>query len=229
MHPWNKIVTTPIALLFLYLVLGAANASADNPPEITADGLHRVHNTQMSLVYAKPGADLSQYNRIYLLEPKVAFRKNWLKTQNSIPNQTITVEDMQRIKSELATLFTEVFKTELQNNGGYVLVEGVAADVLILRPAIIDLFVISPNTPRTRGQRGAIDSTGSMTLYMDLIDSVTGDTLVKAIDNKVDLTRTRIQAPNSVRNEVAARAMLGEWAELLRLALDEARTTVSKR
>ena len=65
-----------------------------------------------------------------------------------------------------------------------------------------------------------------MTLYMELIDSVTGDMLVKAIDNKYDRTRTRIQARNSVRNEAAAKDMLGEWAILLRLALDEARTVV---
>ena len=65
-----------------------------------------------------------------------------------------------------------------------------------------------------------------MTLYMELMDSVTGDMLVKAIDNKYDRTRTHIQAQNRKRNEAAARQMLGDWANLLRLALDEARTVV---
>ena len=120
----------------------------------------------------------------------------------------------------------EVFKQELQYNGGYVLVDGVAEDVLIVHPAIIDLNVLSPDTPGTRGTRGAIASVGSMTLYMELIDSVTGDVMVKVLDNKYDRARTRIQAPNRVRNEAAARDMLGEWAEILRLALDEARTVV---
>jgi len=67
-----------------------------------------------------------------------------------------------------------------------------------------------------------------MNLYMELIDSVTGDVIIKAYDNKYDRTRTRIQAPNYVRNEAAARDMLGEWAKLLRQALDEARAMVSK-
>jgi hypothetical protein len=48
------------------------------------------------------------------------------------------------------------------------------------------------------------------------------------MDNKFDRTRTRIQARNRMRNEAAARQMIGEWATLLRLALDEARTVVSK-
>jgi hypothetical protein len=203
-------------------------AAQDDPPEVTVDGLHLVKGTTMALVYAKPGVDLSQYNRIFLAQPQVAFRKNWLQTQNSIPNQTVTSEDMQRIRTELAELFIEVFRQELQNNGGYVLVDGAAGDVLIVRPAIIDLDVFSPDTPGTAGTRSAIPSAGTMTLYIELIDSVTGDMLVKAIDNKYDRTRTRIQVQNRVRNEAAAREMLGEWAVLLRLALDEARTRVSR-
>ena len=201
-------------------------AAEQNLPEVTVDGLHRVSGTEMAVVYAKPGVDLSQYNRIYLTTPQIAFTKNWLRTQNSIPNQTVRTEDMQRIKTELAALFTGVFKQELQNNGGYVLVDGVAEDVLIVHPAIVDLNILSPDTPGTRGTRGAVASVGSMSLYMELIDSVTGDVMVKTFDNKYDRSRTRIQAPNRVRNEAAARDMLGEWAELLRLALDEARTIV---
>jgi hypothetical protein len=203
-----------------------AVAGEKDLPEVSVEGLHLVNGTKMAVVYAKPGADLSQYNRIYLVEPQVAFRKDWLKTQNSIPNQTVTTEDMQRIKTDLAALFVEVFRQELQNNGGYVLVDGAADDVLIVRPAIIDLDVFSPDTPGTAGARSAIASVGTMTLYMELMDSVTGDLLVKAYDNKYDRTRTHIQMQNRKRNEAAARDMLGAWAELLRLALDEARTTV---
>ena len=206
----------------------AAAASERTPPRTTVDGLHLIEGTKMALVYAKPDVDLSQYNRIFLIEPQVAFTKNWLRTQNSIPNQTVRKEDMERIKKELAELFMEVFRKELQNNGGYVLVDGTAEDVLIVRPAIIDLDVFAPDTPGTTRTRSAIPSAGTMTLYMELIDSVTGDVMVKAMDNKFDRTRTRIQVQNRVRNEAAAREMLGNWANVLRLALDEARTMISK-
>jgi len=207
----------------------SAFAAEDDPPEVTVDGLRLVRGTQAALVYAKPDVDLSQYNRIYLVRPWVSFRKNWLKAQNSIPNQTVTAADMDRIKNDLASLFTEVFRQELQNNGGYVLVDGAADDVLVVRPAIIDLDVFSPDTPGTAGKRSAIASVGTMSLYMELIDSVTGDVLVKAYDSKYDRTRTQTQVQNSVRNEAAAREMLGEWAQMLRLALDESRTRLSRR
>jgi hypothetical protein len=200
-------------------------AEEKNPPDVTLDGMHRIDGTKMALVYAKPDVDLSQYKRIYLVQPQVSFIKDWLNFQNKKLRQTVTVDDMQRIKTELANLFMEVFKDELQNNGGYELVDFAAEDVLIVHPSIVDLNVISPDTPRTRNQRSAIASVGSMFLFMELIDSVTGDKLVKAMDNKYDSTRTQTVL-NKVRNERAAREMLGEWAELLRLALDEARAVV---
>ena len=218
---------TLIGLIFFLFLNSNAFAAKETPPEVTVDGLHRVDGTEMALVYAKPGTDLSRYNRIYLTTPQIAFMKNWLKAQNSIPNQHVTKEDMQRIKSDLAALFTEVFKQELQNNGGYVLVDGIADDVLIIHPAILDLNVLAPDTPHTRGKRSAIASVGSMSLYMELVDSVTGDVIIKVFDNKYDRSRTRIQAPDSVRNKAVATDMLGEWAKVLRMALDEARSTVN--
>ncbi len=214
------------AFAFCTMLSVTTMAKEADVPEVTEDGLHRVKNTEVALVYAKPGVDLSRYNRIYLIEPRVAFTRNWLQTQNSIPDQTVRKEDMERIKRDLAELFMEVFRQELQNNGGYVLVDGVAEDVLIVHPAIVDLDVFSPDVPGTAGTRSAIPSVGTMTLYMELVDSVTGDKLVKIIDNKYDRTRTHIQAQNRTRNEAAAREMLGDWANLLRLALDEARTVV---
>ena len=214
-------------LLLCMSVTISVIAEEKRPPEVTVDGLHRIDGTKMALVYAKPGVDLSQYKRIYLVQPQVSFIKDWLNFQNNRLRQQVTVDDMQRIKTDLAALFMEVFKDELQNNGGYELVDFAAEDVLIVHPSIVDLNVISPDTPGTRNQRSAIASVGSMFLFMELYDSVTGDKLVKAMDNKYDRTRTS-RASNRVRNERAAREMLGEWAELLRLALDEARAVVTK-
>ncbi len=214
--------------VFIFYMASTMNvvAAETTLPEVTVDGLHRIDGTKVALVYAKPGVDLSQYDRIYMIEPQIAFRKNWLKDQNIIPNQHVRKEDMQRIKSDLAALFTAVFKTELQDSGGYELVDETAEDVLIIHPAIIDLDIYAPDIPATRNSRSLYASVGSMLLYMELIDSVTGDKLAKVLDPKYIRTRAMPSLRNRVRNEAAARDMLGEWAELLRLALDEARTIV---
>lgn len=220
-------IRTFIILVFCTSLSNHVAAAGATPPEVTIDGLHRINGTKMTLVYAKPGVDLSQYNRIHLMEPHVAFKKNWLKAQNSIPHQYVRTEDMERIKTELAALFTDIFKRELQDKGGYILADDFAEDVLVIRPAIVDLDVIAPDIPGTRNTRSLSYSAGSMALYMELMDSVTGDMLVKSLDSKYDRNRAPSATINKSRNEAAARAMLSEWAELLRRGLDEARSVVT--
>ena len=71
------------ASLVISMTMSSSAFTADEtPPEVTVDGLHRVHGTKMALVYADPGTDLSQYTRIYLTPPQIAFSKNWLRAQN---------------------------------------------------------------------------------------------------------------------------------------------------
>mgnify|MGYP001828166664 CR=1 FL=1 len=216
-----------LSITLIALSLTSVTFAADRePPAMTEDGLYLIEGTRMARVYAKPEVDLSAYNRIYLVKPVVSFIKDWKRQQNQIPNRTVTSEDMQRIKADLADLFMEVFRQELQDKGGYQTVEEAADDVLVVRPAIVHLNVVAPYSPRNPRDRSAIASAGAMTLYMELLDSVTGDKLVMAIDNKYDRTLPSNFRSDQDRNEQAARELLGEWAELLRLALDEARTVV---
>lgn len=215
----------PVLAVYLGLTFNIAVADT-TPTEISVDGLHLLHGTQMARVYAKPGVDLSHYKRIYLIEPQVAFVKDWQRKQNAVPGNIVTNDDMQRIKTDLASLFIDVFKKELQDKGGYVVVDEIAQDVLVVHPAIVDLNLTAPATPRNRNSRSAYATAGSMTLFMELIDSVTGDKLVRAFDHKYDRTHVTTLVTNEKRNEAAARELLGEWAELLRKGLDEARTVV---
>lgn len=222
----NRIKALSIVLTGLALAFSVPAAKGE-PPAVTVDGLHLVEGTEMARVYAKPGADLSGYRRIYLVSPQVAFAEDWQRQQNRVPGQTITKDDMQRIKTGLARLFMETFKQELQGKGGYEIVEETGEDVLVVRPAIVHLNIFAPYSPRNRNDRSAMASVGSMTLYMELLDSVTGDKLVMTIDNKYDRSMTSTFRSNKDRNETAARELLGEWAELLRLALDEARAVIA--
>lgn len=207
------------AVLALFLSLPVC---AGTPPETTIDGLQRVPDAQVGLLYVKPGASLAPYTRIYLLDPQVSFVADYKRRMNERLHQAarVTDADMQAMKADLARLFREEFTQELQNNGGYVLVDGVADDVLALRPAIIDLDVLAPELKPNL--RSAIPSVGEMTLYLELIDSVSGDTLAKALDQQIDRTRVNTALRNSDRNEKAFRSMLREWAVLMRKALDEA-------
>src|SRR6516164_5013523 len=111
------------------------------PPQVSKDGLQLQKQTKQRLVYLKPGATFSQYNRVAILECYVEFRKNWAREYNSehveLANQ-VTDSDIQRMKSALSAEFRKVFVNQL-TKGGYQVVDTAAPDVLVLRPALVNV------------------------------------------------------------------------------------------
>ena len=192
-------------------------------PEYTVEGLKLVPNTKdIALVWAEPGANLSQYDRVYLVEPYVAFKKNWQRDQNRSRSLHVRTADMDRIKINVKKLFMEVFTEELEN-GGYTLATERAEDVLIVKPAIIDLDVNAPDTMTAGRTNTFTTSAGSMTLYMELYDSETDDLLAKALDPTSDRDTGFMQWQTGPANRAAAKRMMRPWAEALRKGLDRAR------
>lgn len=216
-----------IFLILYIIILGTAPVTAlakskTEIPEYTVEGLKLVPNTKkIALVWAEPGADLSQYDRVYLVEPYVAFKKNWQRSQNSGLGR-VSSKDMERIKTNVKELFMEVFTEELEK-GGYTLTNERAEDVLIVKPAIIDLNVNAPDLRNAGMTRTFVDSAGSMTLYLELYDSETDDLLAKALDAKTDRDKGWMQWQTGPANRAAGIRMMRPWAEALVSGLDEAR------
>lgn len=201
-----------------------ANSTAESNrdlPEYTTEGLQRVHGTtDIKIVYAKQGVSLRQYQRVYLVEPYVDFRKNWQRDQNR-GRMKVSARDMERVKTEVKQLFMQIFTDELAK-GGYALAKERARDVLIVKPAIIGLDVNAPD-PMAGGMSDTFATTaGSMTLFMELYDSESDELLVKAIDPTSDQETTYIERRSKVSNRSAARRMMTPWAEALRRGLDDA-------
>ncbi len=73
---------TAVSNLIMGLVLSTSVFAADDFPEITEEGLHKIKDSDLSLVYAQPGLDLSVYDKIWLVDATVAFKKNWQRNQN---------------------------------------------------------------------------------------------------------------------------------------------------
>jgi len=210
----------------MVLTLATASAVAKDAelPDITEDGLHRVKDSRMAIVYADPEADLSGYSKVQLLDAYVAFKKNWERDQKSRSASSfrITSKDVEEIKNRTAAEFRTVF-TEVLQDGGYPVVEQAADDVLLLRPAIINLDVNAPDTMQAGRSRTYTDSAGEMTLYIELYDSVTGDLIAKALDRKADTNTGFYTWTNSATNRAAADRILKGWAEILLAALNEAK------
>ena len=182
-----------------------------------------VKDSELAIVYADPGADLSIYNRVWLQDATVSFKKNWLRDQNRGSAIRVRNSDMKRIEEDVASLFREVFTEEL-TSAGYELAEQADADVMIVRPAIVDLDVVAPDIKTSSRSMSFSDRGGEMTLQLELIDSVTNDKFAVATDRKRDYDRGYIEWRTSVSNRALAKRMMKSWAVTLRSALDEARS-----
>ncbi len=109
---------------------------------------------------------------------------------------------MNQIKKELAAEFMKVFTRQLKA-GGYAVVDTAAPDVLILRPAIINLRVTAPDLMTPGINMTVVRSAGSATLYLELWDSMTDKILARVMDSQADQGDGR-QVANSVSNMAAA-------------------------
>ena len=211
-----------VCLTIVLLAGGTAFAAIkDEPPQVSHDGLHLVPDTQVALTYVKPDADFSGYERIMILDTYVAFRKGWAADQRRSSVNRVSNRDIERMKTEMAELFREVFVEKLDVEGGYPVVEDADTDVLLLRPAIIDLEVTAPDVG-SGGTYNFAASAGAATLYLELFDSVSGEILARAMDHKAaNLAGSFMRWTNRVSNRAAAEKVLGDWAGLLRRRLDE--------
>ena len=207
-----------LSLMALLTAFGGLPAARADFPQVTIDGLQLVGDTNLAMVYAEPGVDLSRYNRIYLEDAYIAFRKNWQSDQNKV-----TASDMAQIKAELALLFRDVFLKTLEE-AGYVLVSERAEDVLLIKPAIINLDIIAPGTTTAIDSQTYSESAGEMTLYLELYDSLTDDLIAKALDRQIDRKTGYFQWQNRVSNRAAANRIMQVWADVLKEGLDVARS-----
>jgi hypothetical protein len=203
---------------------GMAQAAKQSLPEVTEEGLHLVPDSKLAVVYAEPGADLAPYRRVKLLDAYVAFKKTWARDQRSTGTRIqISSGDMNRIKNRMSEEFRVVF-TEVLEEGGYPVVEEAGDDVLLIRPAIVDLNPTAPDTSRSQRTRNYVSSAGDMTLYVELYDSQTGDMLAKALDKRADGRYSNYYTwANSASNKAAADRILKGWATILLEALNEAK------
>lgn len=220
----SKLVTVACAGLAL-LSFTAFAADKEAAPQVSHDGLQLVKQTKSQLVYVKPGASLAPYNKFAILDCYVEFAKNWQRDYNSDQlglSGRVNDDDIKRMKDGLAAEFKKVFTRELQTKGGYQIVTTAGPDVLVLRPALINVQVTAPDIMSADIRRTVVQSAGSMTLYLELWDSTTNQILARVMDAQAD-DRGIATYANRVTNSQAADAILEEWADKLVERVDLAR------
>ena len=216
--------TGPVAgslALAAAILWSLAGAAKEAPSQI--DGLVRVKDSKLDYVYVLPNATLAGYKRVRIDPVDVAFDKNWKPNEHErSPSRQISDSDIEKIRSTVASEFRKVFIEELKE-GGYNVVDTDGPDVLRVTPFIVNLYITAPDKMTAGRSRSYVASSGHMSLIAVLRDSVTGQNLVKAVDNVQGRQTNNFQIANSVTNLGDARFAFGKWARVLREALDRAK------
>ena len=201
--------------MLVVLLAACANQQA-SLPQVSTDGLHLVSGTKLAAVYLKPGADLGQYDKIALLDTYVAFAKNWQRNYNEEATfeDQISDQQMQKIRQNVSRGFAAEFTKVLTADGRQFVTKG-GTGVLILRPAIIDLRITQPDLMTPGMEATFVASTGSMTLYLEMLDGKTGDLIARVIDPEAANDDGIAQVANSVTNTADFDRIVRRWAELL--------------
>jgi len=188
------------------------------------DGLQKASVKGVEIAYVRPGATLDGYTSVELAPVYVAFTKNWTPTPAADSPWPVSDEQRQKIKEQVATLVYNAFAKELQDKGGFPIVDAPGPHVLLVKVNIINLNITAP-VAQTAGPGGTMVNTpGYATLYAELFDSETGQVLARVVDMQ--------QADYSVsyyeNNMPEAQAIATQWAKLLRDHLDQARLQLAK-
>lgn len=213
MYQW--LVLTP------FLLMPALLHAADQDAETSWDGLVAVEGADMAAAFIDPAADFSVFRRVSILQPHVAFRSNWQRDQNRSRTRNIRASDVERIKEDVAGLFMSVFAERLEA-AGYEVVNYAGEDVLILRPAVIDLDITAPDTRSAGRSRTYTTTTGAATVFIELFDSLSSDLIGRAVDRRSSGRSGGFATQsNRVTNRADARREFGVWADRLVAFLDQ--------
>jgi len=208
---------TLIAMLFPACV--TTELDEEKQAQMSHDGLVQKEAKYADAVFVRPGADLSGYSKVMLEAPEIAFRKNWQRDYNmDNPMKRLDDRSIEKMITEERKLFLEEFTKGLEKRGVTV-VDEPGEDVLLLKPSLIDLYVVAPDPDNRAGMWDKVyaESFGDMTLFLEIYDSVTHQILVRSLDEKRDIGEGggswRFQR-NRATNRADAGMAFSEWASM---------------
>ena len=220
----TRIVLAAIAALAVLAGCQTTKSSGALDDAAAQEGLVKAESKTVDALYKRPDASLAGYTKLLLRPIEVEFSKNWDPASSGSALYRMNEPDREKIKTELAQLFYDTFKRDIEEKGGYTLVTTSGPDVIEMRAAIVNLYINAPDVSMETAGRTRVYTTeaGEMTLIAELHDSVTGQLLARAFDRRAGTGSGTWQWTNSVTNSSEARRVISSWATALRKALDAA-------
>lgn len=203
-----------VGVLSLY---GGAAMLKEAPTRSYADyeGLQQVEARRMDAAFVRPGVKFGAYTALLLEEPELAFR-----TPDRSKQQFPLTEQQ---KTQFRDLLAQVFSAELENSEQLRLVDQPGPDVLRLGVRVQDITATIP--PRGVGSVGrasiALDAVGEATLVLELRDSQSEETLVRAFDSRAVEGIAIFQKGVPLTSWSDVERLCERWATIARRGLDD--------
>ncbi len=219
----NKHLLMLAAVLLIATGCAATEPSIDTSADavLTFDGLAPVKNANFREAWADPDVDFTQYNKIILGDAQFEFRA--VKKGSSMSsirrsNETeFWIDDKSR--ERLVETVTGIFGEELAKAKGFTITEERGADTLVLVGALHDIVSRVPPEHIGRGEI-YLSSVGEATLVIEARDSLSGETIYRAIERRaIERPGDAIQA-NTVTTWAEVRRWARRWATQLRTGLE---------
>lgn len=214
---------TAIAGALLLAACAAPERSLQTGPdaEITFDGLVRVNNSAFARAWVDPTIDLSGYSKIMPGAARFEYRAvrdagGSTARRSSATEFPVSDQGKQRLQADA----DQVFREELAKSRYFTLVSDPGPDVLIIQGALLDIVSRVPPDIVGRGEI-FIDRVGEATLVLELVDSMSGETLGRAAERGAAESAGGMGTrSSSVTARAESRRLFRRWAVKLREGLD---------
>ena len=179
--------------------------------ETTFDGLVRVDNAKLGIVWVKPGINLKSYNKIMLASGGIKYRA--ARTRHS--EFPLTEAQKEKIRTNVRAVFID----ELIQMKHFKLTDEPGPDTLKLSGMLIDVVSKIPPEPVGRVDY-YLAEIGQATLILQLSDSDSDEALVRAADRQSIGNEVIGMRSNPVTNRAELRREIRKWGVILRNGLD---------
>ncbi|NCF74021.1 MAG: DUF3313 family protein [Gammaproteobacteria bacterium] len=216
---------TLLSTVLILMLAGCAQApSIQQGPdaEVTFDGLVRIDHSQFSNAWIDPDVDLTQYNKILAGGAEFEFRavKNSTSASTARRNSESEFWISDKNKESLKEIVTTAFREELQKSEKFTMADGPGPDVLIIVGGLHDIVSRVPPDMIGRGET-YLSSVGEATLILEARDSLSGETIYRAIDRRsAERAGGQMVVSNTVTSTSEVRRLAKRWASRLRVGLD---------
>ena len=218
----NIKILTALAAVVIAAGCSSAPRFSDDPDATTHDGLTRLDRTIMDTVWARQDIDLSGVTKVRFNGLGVEYRNvngpySGRAGVGSSRAQASRSNEFQLDEATRALFEEEIqgaFMEEIGRSTVFEVTEEAGPNVIDVHVGLLD--VVSRVPPDTVGRsRIFIDSVGEATLVLEVRDSISNTTLVRAVDRRAAQGFT-MQESTPPRNRAEVRRLGRRWGQILR-------------